>query len=199
MKTKVLFSIIIIGVVSSIGFVSTRALFSDSITKSGSSFTIGTLDLDISGEDGKSVSINNIGTTAELNGEKSWVVNNKGSITGRLYIKIANLKNLENGCNEPESIVDSTCGSADKGELGDTLIVKFYVDGVEKASINLSNGSDLKLKQMWESAPAIIVESGKSVDVKMSWSANENDYGNEIQSDSLSFDIVFDLVQLVSP
>jgi len=51
-KVKILLSLILIGVVSSIGLMSTRALFSDSQTKSGSAFTIGTLELDVVGTNG---------------------------------------------------------------------------------------------------------------------------------------------------
>ncbi|MDA1061260.1 MAG: SipW-dependent-type signal peptide-containing protein [bacterium] len=201
MNKKILLSLVVIGLVSSVGIVSTRALFSDSETKSGSAFTIGTLDLDVTGgngSDGTSISIDNIGATGDLSGERSWVVNNKGSIPGRLYLKMANLVNLENGCNEPEAKVDQTCLDTSEGELGGVLNVKFYIDNAEKVSSKLSVGSDLKIKQAWENLPSVAILPGESLNVKMTWEANPESYGNEIQSDSVSFDIVFDLVQLVN-
>jgi len=200
-KVKILLSLILIGVVSSIGLMSTRALFSDSQTKSGSAFTIGTLELDVVGTNGSdeaSISITNIGATGDLSGERSWTVNNKGSIPGKLYLKIANLKNLENGCNEPEAKVDTTCTDEFSGELGKVLNVKFYVDDLEKLTSTLASGKDIEIKSAWENLSAISIMPGKSINVKMAWEADPEKYGNEIQSDSVSFDIVFDLVQLVN-
>ena len=128
----------------------------------------------------------------------SWTVNNKGSIPGKLYLKIANLKNLENGCNEPEAKVDTTCTDEFSGELGKVLNVKFYVDDLEKLTSTLASGKDIEIKSAWENLSAISIMPGKSINVKMAWEADPEKYGNEIQSDSVSFDIVFDLVQLVN-
>lgn len=193
----------VIGIASSIGIMSTRALFSDSKTKSGSAFTIGTLELDVKGTNGSdetSVSIDDIGLSSNLSGERSWVVYNKGSIPGRLYLKLANLKNLENGCNEPESKDDNSCddSSVSSGELGEVLNIKFYVDDSEKVSSSLAAGKDVEIKTAWENLSAISIMPGKSINVKMAWSASPDGFGNEIQSDSVSFDIIFDLVQLVN-
>ena len=193
----------IIGIASSIGIMSTRALFSDSQTKSGSAFTIGTLELDVKGTNGSdeaSVSIDDIGLSSNLSGERSWTVYNKGSIPGRLYLKLANLKNLENGCNEPEAKDDNSCDDSNvsSGELGEVLNVKFYVDDSEKVSSSLASGKDVEIKTAWENLSAISIMPGKSINVKMAWSASPDGFGNEIQSDSVSFDIVFDLVQLVN-
>lgn len=203
MNKKIIYSMFVIGVVSSIGLMSTRALFSDSKTKAGSAFTIGTLELDVKGANGSdqaSVSIDDIGLASDLSGERSWVVYNKGSIPGRLYLKLANLKNLENLCNEPESRVDNSCDDSvlNSGDLGKILDVKFYVDDSEKLVSTLGAGKDSEIEAAWKNLDAIPAMPGQSVNVKMVWSADPDSFGNEIQSDSVSFDLVFDLVQLVT-
>lgn len=199
---RFLLGIVIIGAVSGITVVATRAFFTDTEQSTGSQFTVGTLDLDVGGANGTNVEpfvIENIGQEGNIAGEKVWVVNNTGSLPGRLYFSLDNVVNNENGCNEPEAIVDTTCDNpgAEQGELGNVVVAKVFLDNVEKASANLTSATSSQIGDTWASSDAMIIPAGGSVEVKMTWATDQDAYGNEIQSDSLSFDTIFDLVQII--
>ncbi|MBU1200828.1 M73 family metallopeptidase [Patescibacteria group bacterium] len=183
-------------------FAVTRAFFTDTETSTGSTFTVGTLDLDVGGANGSNVEpfvIENIGDTGDIDGSKVWTVNNTGSLPGRLYFKLDNVLNYENGCNEPEALVDVTCldPGVGEGDLGGVVTIHAYLDGVEKASSTLASANQAVIGNTWTALPAMTIPANSSVQVMLDWSTGENDYGNEIQSDSITFDVGFDLVQII--
>ena len=201
MKKQAALSLLIICVVCVTTFQATKAYFSDSAKSLGSNFTVGTLDLEVGGVNGANVEpfiIDNIGANANTtNGTKTWTVTNKGTLPGRLYFKIENIVNKENGCNSPESVVDTTCGNPgnNEGELGKIITANTYLGEQLVTSTNLSSTSQALISTAWNDHSPIIIQSGQSTQVKLEWNMAADGYGNEIQSDSLGFDVGFDLVQ----
>jgi len=201
MKNQIAISILVITVVCVTTFQATKAYFSDSAKSVGSNFTVGTLDLEVGGANGSNVEpfiINNIGSDSNtMNGSKTWTVTNKGTLPGRLYFKLENIVNKENGCNSPEALADTTCGDPGlgDGELGNLITAKVYLNNTEVVSTQLNHNSKTVISEAWSTLNPAIVTPGQSTEVKLSWSMAADGYGNEIQSDSLGFDVGFDLVQ----
>lgn len=203
MKKKIFLSILFMSVVGGVGVAATRAFFSNRETSTGSTFTVGTLDLKVGDADGTNVEpfiISGIGSSSDISGEKTWTVKNIGSLPGRLYINLKNVVNYENGCNEPEAKVDNTCGNpgAGEGELGDVVVAKIYLDDVEKVSSNLNEANIAKIGTDWSALEPVVLEGGTQKTIKIDWKTPRSGYGNEIQSDSLTFDVDFDLVQIIN-
>lgn len=164
---------------------------------------MGTLDMDVDGQRGVAIEpfvVDNIGQEGNIFGAKTWSVNNQGSLPGRLYLQIRNVTNNENECNEPETLVDTSCGTdaigAGLGELGSKLNFRVYLDDVLVSTSNLTETDIPTVRTAWNNLTPVVIEAGQSGIVRVEYSAGENDYGNEIQSDSTEFDIRFDLVQV---
>jgi hypothetical protein len=200
MKSRILLSVIIIGAVIGGTFLVTRAYLRANQTATGSKIAVGTLDMDVDGNRGTAIDpfvVENIGEEGNISGTKTWTVNNTGSLPGRLYFRLNDVINYDNECNEPELLVDSTCGApgADEGELGSKLSFKVYLGDELVSTSNLTKTDMPTIRQSWNDLPAVLIPAGQSKTVKVEYSAGENDYGNEIQSDSITFDARFDLVQ----
>ncbi|MDA1079722.1 MAG: SipW-dependent-type signal peptide-containing protein [bacterium] len=204
---KVLLAILGVGAVAGGGTLATRALFSD-VEQSGSNvFTAGTLNMTVGGADGtafESFNFTNLGVDGQVSGGKTWTIVNTGSVPGNLTISMNNLVNNDNGCNEPEAIVDTTCANPGpgEGELGaattTTILLDRGVGDVQVVSSNLATASQALYASQWvTSAGVVTIPAGESVDVTMTWATNPNTYGNEIQSDGLTFQLQYDLVQVV--
>jgi spore coat-associated protein N len=201
MKRKVLLSLAIIAAVSSITFAVTRAFFRDTETSTGNIFTVGTLDLAVDDSNGTNFEpfvIEGIGASGNIEGGKTWTVKNVGSLPGKLFFSVANISNLENGCNEPEAEIDTTCGTpgAGEGDLGNIVAARISIDSVEKFSANLLESQADTFGTQWNALAPVIIEPGSQTEVTMDWQAPRDSYGNEIQGDSLTFDVAFDLEQL---
>jgi len=201
-KKYVILSLLILVVVVGATYAATRAFFTDTETSTGSSFTVGTLDLEVGEANGSNVEtfvIDNIGDTGNIAGSKTWTVKNTGSLPGRLYFKLDNVVNYENGCNEPEAIVDATCNDpgSGEGELGGVITIHARLDGVEKASSTLATAEGDLIGTTWTGLEAMTIPAESSVEIKLDWATAQGAYGNEIQSDSITFDVGFDLVQII--
>ena len=200
MKPKIFLSILIIA--SAIGgtFLATRAYFRATGTAAGSKITTGTLDMTVDGKQSSAIEnfiADNIGAVGDVTGSKTWTVNNTGTLPGRLYFRIQDVVNSENGCNQPEGLVDTTCdnpGSA-QGELGKALKFNVYLDGVLVKLTDLDAANQDVIKTTWNALPKVMIPAGGSKTIKIEYLAGETDYGNEVQSDSVSFNTRFDLVQ----
>lgn len=201
-KKLIISGLIIIGVATSGYLVASGALFTDTETTTDSSFTVGTLDMDVNGNNGtefERFTVENIGADGTVNGGKTWVINNSGTLPGELTFSMADLDNIENGCNEPEALVDTTCDDPgpSQGELGDAITTTVTLDGTQVISSNLANASATGYATQWDTnAGTVVIPAGGSVTVVMNWSTDPQSYGNEIQSDSLSFDLAFNLEQV---
>lgn len=202
MKAKILASVVLISAVVAGGYAASQALFQDTETATDSSFTVGTLDLNVEGENGQafdSFDVTNIGADGTVSGGKTWTINNTGSLPGVLSFSLADLINAENGCNEPEALVDTTCANpgAGEGELGNAISTSVLLNGENVVSSNLSTANQGVYASQWDAQEQqVTIPAGQSVEVTMNWATAPEDYGNEIQSDSLSFDVAFTLEQV---
>ncbi|MDA1338055.1 MAG: hypothetical protein O2871_01700 [bacterium] len=179
----------------------TFALFKDQEINTGSEFKVGTLELEVNGSNNSEITafnIQDIGSGEELGGEQLWTLKNKGTLPGKLVVSLINVADKENGCNAPESKVDQTCSSPGigEGELGKIIIINTYINGKIKSSTKLTEADIKNMKLIWETESPTIISAGSSVEVKMSWLVEGDHYGNEIQSDSVNFDVQFDLEQI---
>ena len=201
MKKIFLSLAIIIGVASST-FLLTRAYFYDKNVSSGNTFTIGTLDLQVGDSESNQVEpcvISDL-RTGEISGQKIWAVKNVGSLPGQFMVDLSNIVNSENGCNVPESEVDETCNNPGDGEgdLGNLIGVNLYLDNALKLTFPLTQAGSDTLAAYWaDSANNFILDAGQESELKIEW-FELSDYGNEIQSDSLSFDLDFNLQQVTN-
>lgn len=198
---KIFLSFAVIIAVSSFSFLLTKAYFSDKKTSNGNKFTVGTLNLEVGGSQGSKIEpfvISDLGS-GEIKGQKIWNLKNSGSLPGQLIINFDNISNTENGCNTPESEVDQTCNNpgANEGELGNVISANFSVNNVSKISVPLNQTGAQNLIDYWkENSNVMVLEPGQEVELKMEW-FESSQYGNEIQSDSLNFDISFGLQQVI--
>lgn len=201
MKKNVWYSITLIIIVATSATIGTYAYFTAERTTSASKFVAGTMDLDVSANGNRlePFVIENIGNSSTISGSKTWTIKNTGSLPGRLLVGLQNLSNLENGCNDQEKKADPTCEEATKkGNLGDVIILKMSVDNEEKVSSSLSASTADKVKTDWENLAPMILQAGEEKQITAYWEADGNSYGNEIQSDSVQFDVNFRLVQVIN-
>jgi predicted ribosomally synthesized peptide with SipW-like signal peptide len=192
-------SMVLLVVVSMFAGGGMMAKFSDTETSSGNSFTAGTLDLKVGGKDDPQVVHVTLGDLKPGDGSwhegtgyppLSWTVKNVGSLSGKLTIDIKNVVNKENGQTEPEALVDSTTGDL-QGELGSKIRIQVYFGGVwvyEEAYISAKN-----IVPGYGSSP-VILGAGAEKTLLINWCISPS-VGNEIQSDSVEFDIIFYLEQ----
>ena len=198
---KIFLSFAVIIAVSSFSFLLTKAYFSDKKTSNGNKFTVGTLNLQVGGSEGSKIEpfiISDLGSS-QIAGQKIWTLKNNGSLPGQLVINFENIANSENGCNTPESEVDQTCNNPGigEGELGNVISANFYIDNVLKVGVPLNETGAQTLVNYWKDGSTILVlEPNQQVELKMEWFESAS-YGNEIQSDSLSFDTIFSLQQVI--
>ena len=198
MNKKIWYSISLIIIVASSASIGTYSYFTADRTTSANKFVAGTLDLNVSANGNKlePFVVENIGNNPTISGSKVWTVKNTGTLPGRLLINLQNLSNLENGCNDQEKLADPSCEEANKsGNLGKVIILKMSLDGQEKTSSTLDNENFTKTGTDWGKLSPIILQPGEEKEVSAYWAANPGSYGNEIQSDSVQFDISFRLVQ----
>jgi len=188
----------------------TSALFTDTERTEDSTFTAGTLDINVDEHDGTvfdNIVVSNIGVDGTVSGGKTWTINNTGSVPGNLVMRVMSVVNNENGCNEPESLVDETCDDPgpDQGELGGVVTTAVILDDDAtgpNASVTVANSTlatadaDQYLSQWNANAGVVTIPAGGSLTVTMNWSNDPASYGNEIQSDSLTFDVQFDIEQV---
>lgn len=198
---KIFLSFAIIIAVSSFSFLLTKAYFTDKKTSSGNKFTVGTLNLEVGDSQNKQIEpfvISDLGSS-EIKGQKIWKLKNVGSLPGQLIINFDNVVNNENGCNTPEGEVDQTCNNPgpNEGELGNVVSANFYINNVSKVSVPLNQNGSQSLNNYWnDQLNTIVLEPNQEFELKMEW-FESGTYGNEIQSDSLAFDLNFNLQQII--
>lgn len=197
---KLLISVLVIAVTTLVAGAATFAFFSARRTASTNKFAVGTLDLNVNsgGTDNEPFVIENMGENGNLSGSKSWTVKNTGTLPGRLLFRIQNLTNDENGCNDPEIEAEPNCANDNLGELGALITLHVSLDGTEQVSSTLATDQEAKIGQDWNALTPIILQPGEERTLTLNWALDENAYGNEIQSDSVSFDANFRLIQQIA-
>jgi len=183
MDKKILVSLLIVGLVGfALGW-GTYSQFSDTETTTAT-FTAGTLNLKVGDYDPVRWKINLTDLLPGCNSSQSVVINNTGSVNGKLSISFSNLIDDENGLTEPELVLGDT---GPDGELAENLHLKITVDGTVvyegPASGVLSGG-----------LTNYPLNAGASVSFTVNYSIDES-VGNIIQSDVVGFTITFLLTQ----
>ena len=205
---KLIKSVFVISCVGVVGFLATQALYTDRETSQTANFVVGTLDMSVSGENNKqteSLSVSGVGAEQNVSGAKTWIIHNTGTLPGSFSLDIKNVRNFENGCNEPESLEDSTCENPGdgQGELGKKITIALAMkQGSEEKTVYTSTlGLDQaeQYQTLWEQgAGKVVVPAGKELTIRLNWSAAEQVLGNDVQGDSATFDLIFNLKQVSS-
>ncbi len=194
--------ILVIGLVGLGAF----AYFSDTETSSGNVFTAGTLDLRVDGQDDPYVAkftLSNLKPGDATAGGGYWITpgktlvwkaKNVGSLPGKLTIYMTNVVNYENNQNEPEALVDPTTGNLE-GELGNYVRPQCFYNGAWCNEIGSITGIG---SGKWNIVTDKPLAPGAEAEIIINWWINDPapaKNSNIIQSDSVEFDIVFQLDQ----
>lgn len=121
MTRRIAVSVLMIGLVASLVGLGTAALFTDTETSAGNTFTAGTLNLEAGGFGTQPMTI----VVANMKpGDKTpnyrWVLRNTGTLPGRVSVTFSPMINRENGVNRPEVRAGDDPNSL-VGELGQYL------------------------------------------------------------------------------
>lgn len=199
-KKLAIIAILLLGATGA-GVVGTAALFTAQRTVQTSRFAAGTLDLSV---DSNNVSlqpfvVENLGENGNISGSKTWKVKNTGSLPGKLLLRLTNLNNAENGCaNDQETLADPNCNQPGKvGDLGAKVDLNITANGTKVASSTLANSNLNSIGNQWNALTPLILSPNQEITIGANWALGENSYGNEIQGDTVSFDIDFSLIQQI--
>lgn len=205
---KIILSLVSIFAVAAIAATATAAYFSDTETSTGNTFAAGTLDLKVDDQDDDnivSVTLNNLkpGDTAQY----QWSWENSGTIDGQPWLEIINLTDDDNGLLEPE---ETDGDDEDEGELSQYLLMKLnapgstgYVypnqpeclDSGSKCPLNIWDDYSQIGQSPWEEWQTIAA-GATSAPMVLEFELPA-DADNMVQSDTVSFDIVFHLDQVM--
>ncbi len=199
-KKRILLSIAAIAITAGLVGAGTYAFFFARRIASTNKFAAGTLDLNVSsnGQTNEPFVLENMGEQGNLSGSKTWTIKNTGTLPGRLLFRIQNLHNYENGCNDPEKEAEPNCENDNEGELGPLITLHVKLDDNEVASSTLADDQVDQIGTQWNALDPIILQPGEERTITVNWALDENAYGNEVQSDSVTFDANFRLIQLIA-
>lgn len=190
-------SIVLIMLVAGGAMAGTYAFFTAQRTASTNRFTAGTLDLNVTSNNvaNDPFVIDNVGENGDITGEKTYTVRNTGSLPGRLSLRLNNVVNLDNGCNDQEKEFEPACESDNAGELGSEIDLRVQLDGTDVANSTLTAANQATLGTQWDALNAVTIAPNATRTVRVYWSTAGADYDNTIQSDSVTFDMNFRLAQ----
>ena len=201
MNKKILIYVLTIVAVTTATYTATSALLSDTSEQQGNTFSVGTLQLDVAANSGaiEPIQIENLGTLENSSGSRTWTIQNSGNLKGKLGFGLENVLNNENGCNEPEAKVDATCDDPGigMGELGNTVYLTITYNNQEIITHPLNQDSITQIDTAWNALENTELLGGEQGELTIAWTTNHDEYGNEVQSDSLTFDVWFDLQQVL--
>lgn len=131
--------------------------------------------------------------------KKEWTLKNTGSLPGRLLVRLENVENINRGCNDQKRRERPNCDNEDFGMLGQYINLTLELDGREMASSTLADEDQNLIRERWSALDPIIFQPGDEKTIKILWSSDPDNYGNEIQADEVRFDISFRLIQRLEP
>ena len=197
---KILISLMAIALVVGLVGVGIFASFSDTETSSGNTFTAGTLDLKVDGNDDPNVVALDIEPMAPgATGYNTWAVTNTGNIAGDFTLTVGTISDDPGTTPEPEAALGT-----DLGELSSKLMVILFEDTNNNGALDVGEtalysdgmGGMAVLSGMPStynpSNPT--VGGGSTVYITLMYELPTNT-GNEVMDDSSTFDITFSLVQ----
>lgn len=193
---KILASLVAIALMSTALGIGAYATFSDTETSLNNTFTAGTLDLKINGDDTNYVAFNVNNMRPGNQPKNTLVLSNVGTIAGTLDIKSVVVTDSENDLIEPEAEAGDT--TSDQGELSSVVNLRLFVDTNKDGWI--SAGEKVFFDGKVNTLPASFdlnqaIPAGGSVNIVaiFDWWNTPND--NLAQSDSFTLDLTFELAQ----
>jgi predicted ribosomally synthesized peptide with SipW-like signal peptide len=187
------------------------AYLGDKETAVDNSYTAGTLNLLVDGQNDSNVSHISMDPIAPQTKDwepqdfcKQWVVKNDGNLPGDFWVEIVGIENEENGIIEPEANAGDVTGGATQGELGSLTWAKFQENDWNDPYPSLSWAGSAQFKP-FNSAEGVhsshvTIPPGSSMKVYLwfAWPQSGGFYGvdNTAQGDTLEFDVVFHLEQV---
>jgi len=213
---KILLSLSMIAIIAAVAAGATGAFFSDTETSTGNTFTAGAIDLKIDSEatyndqpvpaatwelkdliptSDKFFNFNDIkpGDSGE-NTISLHILNNDAWVCAEVF----GLTSLDNGETEPESLVDNSDPDTE-GELDNEMLWTIWKDDGD----NIMNGDEVALLSgqpvngvlaLYDSTTGTPLSGGSTGYLGVSWSL-PGESGNETQTDSLTGNISFSVVQ----
>ncbi|OGK45011.1 hypothetical protein A2957_01110 [Candidatus Roizmanbacteria bacterium RIFCSPLOWO2_01_FULL_38_11] len=197
---RLLTSVVIVGITAIAAIAGTAAYFTSTRTAQSNKFETGTIDLDVKsgGVVNQPFVLENLGDDANISGTKTYTIKNTGTLPGRLMLRLQNVANLENGCNDPETADEPNCANDTEGELGALINLQIARDGTNVVNSTLATANVGKVGNDWAGLTPIILQPDETTDVTLSWNLGRDEYGNNVQSDSVGFDANFRLIQKLS-
>jgi|PlaIllAssembly_1097288.scaffolds.fasta_scaffold68610_1 predicted ribosomally synthesized peptide with SipW-like signal peptide len=186
----------------------TIAYFSDTETSDNNTFTAGTLNLTVNGNDGSNTIVFTV-TDANpgQSGSGTWTLVNTGNLAGYVdleNISVTNAENFNAATNESEAANDAdTSNATGGGELAANLDVVLFVDdgaGGGTANNRIQDGTEAtiyngKLGSIMASYNQnLALGSGATTYVSMTWSVGTG-VNNTIMGDSATLNITVELGQ----
>lgn len=206
MKRKLLMSSLVLAAAATLVGAGTVAQFSDTETSKDQTVSAGVLDIAFDGPESwntaQSAPFDVINAKPGDSGSKLINIVNTGTLPLGLIVRVEKVSDLDNTCPEPESAVEGACGFY--GELGASM--KVSLDGFLPTDIPPTlNGLVARGDLMpWGAQMPYYPTSGYHPRVlapnqnwlaSVAWEIPEG-IENEIQSDSVSWRIVYEAVQL---
>ena len=119
-------------------------------------------------------------------------VRNDSRANAALTLRTTGVNDDENGCNHPESFVDTTCTGKNAGELGAEIVLRVFGDSDNDGTFDntptwTGNIRDLEGAGSLGELGAGVAHNYK-IDAELPYSS-----GNETQTDKVSFDLVVSL------
>jgi len=199
---KIVASILTIGLVASLTVGATRAYLDDTETSANNTFTAGTLDLVVDGENpltSAKFSVTNMKPDSQPKGTFNLL--NDGTVNGFIDIEGVTVSNNENSCLEPETEAgDSTCGTPGlgEGELQNVVNVRlfndFNCDGwISAGDTTFYNGLVNGLASNYELNTPLNAGQNTCVTAIFDWWSTPND--NKAMGDDMALDMTFELGQ----
>ena len=123
---------------------------------------------------------------------KTLDVRNDSPASAAISLHSANIDDEENGCNHPESFVDTTCSGANAGELGGEIILSLYTGSGSGGTFDATPSWTGSIRALQQTTGLGQLTAGASRAYKI---VAELPYssGNDTQTDSVSFDLVVGL------
>jgi spore coat-associated protein N len=202
MKKKILFSVMTIALVGALAGVGIHAYFSDTETSPGNTFTAGTLDLKVDGENpwtSTAITVACMEPGATSN-SVNITVENIGCLDGDLFMRLTGVTDAGNVTTEPECVAENGTWASPSGPCtGNTPVDDVSTQITLHCSCNGTPVSGIDgvtlatAEDTWSSKIADLTENGTAT-ISMSATFNSS-AGNEYQGDQSTFTIELYLAQ----
>ena len=196
LNTRILSSTIIIALMSMALGLGATAYFSDIETSTGNTFTAGTLDLQVNGDDSNIVAFTVSNMRPGNQPKTTYTLNNIGSLSGYLDLENIVVTNNENGITDPEDDAGDVTPSV--GELSSVVNLRLFIDldgngWIGTGDIVFFNDYVANLPSNFELDEPIAAGGTIYITALLDWWNTPND--NLAQGDSMIIDIEFELGQ----